>query len=68
MDGSATHGGGHCQFGVFRDNDWDTAVVLGHQFDDCLTGAENYSIPLDFQDVSVNFTFFWIWHNKFGNR
>jgi hypothetical protein len=66
LEGSATHGGGHCQFGVTYDD--STFVVLKTVTDNCLTSGMNYNFDLPSNIPSGDITVFWTWINRIGNR
>lgn len=65
LEGTAVHGGGHCQFGItFDDN---TFVVLKTVIGDCLTSSMSYDMDLP-SGLSGDVTVFWTWINRIGNR
>lgn len=66
LEGSATHGGGHCQFGVTYDD--SKFVVLRTVTDNCLTGGMTYDFDLPSNIPSGDITVFWTWVNRIGNR
>lgn len=71
IDGSANHGGGHCQFALSYDNG-NTFVVI-HTIGDgeCVKTAApyTYQIPLPATTPSAtSVTFAWTWINAIGNR
>ena len=66
LEGSATHGGGHCQFGVTYDD--SKFVVLRTVTDNCLTGGMTYDFDLPSNIPSGDITVFWTWINRIGNR
>jgi hypothetical protein len=66
LEGSAVHGGGHCQFGVTYDD--NTFVVLRTVTDNCLTGGMTYDFDLPENIPSGDITVFWTWVNRIGNR
>ncbi len=66
LEGSAIHGGGHCQFGVTYDD--NTFVVLKTVIGDCLISGMNYNFDLPPNIPSGDITVFWTWVNKIGNR
>jgi hypothetical protein len=66
LEGSATHGGGHCQFGVTYDD--STFVVLKTVTDNCLISGMEYSFDLPSNIPSGDITVFWTWVNRLGNR
>lgn len=66
LEGTAIHGGGHCQFGLSYDN--SNFVVLMQVLDNCLIDSMTYNVPIP-EDVPDGYTiFFWTWINKIGNR
>uniref|UniRef100_A0A6C0E1M3 Chitin-binding type-4 domain-containing protein n=1 Tax=viral metagenome TaxID=1070528 RepID=A0A6C0E1M3_9ZZZZ len=66
LEGTATHEGGHCQFGVsFDDN---TFVVLKTVMDSCLLNGLQFDLQLPENIPSGDVTMFWTWVNKIGNR
>ena len=66
LEGSATHGGGHCQFGVTYDD--STFVVLKTVTDNCLISGMDYNFDLPSNIPSGDITVFWTWVNRLGNR
>lgn len=66
LEGSATHGGGHCQFGITYDN--KEFVVLRTVISDCLLTGMTYNIELPSNIPSGEVTIFWTWINRIGNR
>jgi len=66
LQGSAIHGGGHCQFGITT-NDKEF-IVLNTVIKNCLLGGMTYSfqLPSDFPETDI--TVFWTWVNAIGNR
>jgi hypothetical protein len=66
LEGSAVHGGGHCQFGVTYDD--SKFVVLKTVIGDCLTGGMTYNFDLPSNIPSGDITVFWTWINRIGNR
>ena len=66
LEGSAIHGGGHCQFGVTYDD--SKFVVLKTVIGNCLTSGMNYNFDLPPNIPSGDITVFWTWINKIGNR
>ena len=66
IEGSATHGGGHCQFGItINDNDF---VVLKTVKSNCLLNGMSYTFSLPDNIPSTDITVFWSWINALGNR
>jgi hypothetical protein len=66
LEGSAIHGGGHCQFGISYDN--ANFVVLKTVVRNCLLNSMSYDFDLP-DDVSNTKTIvFWTWINAIGNR
>jgi hypothetical protein len=53
IGGSAIHGGGNCQFGIMKNHNWDTAVVLMTVLENCLVGTTSYTMPLDLGSVGT---------------
>jgi len=66
LEGSATHGGGHCQFGITYDD--RTFIVLKTVLDDCLVNSMSYEMELPNNIPSDDVTIFWTWMNRIGNR
>jgi hypothetical protein len=66
LEGTAVHGGGHCQFGVTYDD--STFVVLKTVTDNCLISGMNYNFDLPSNIPSGDITVFWTWVNRIGNR
>lgn len=66
LEGTAVHGGGHCQFGISYDD--RNFVVLKTVLSNCLLDSMSYSfmIPEDARGQGV--TVFWTWINRIGNR
>jgi hypothetical protein len=66
LEGTVTHGGGHCQFGIsFNDRDF---VVLHTVMTNCLLTGMTYEFPLPSNTPSGLATVFWTWVNAIGNR
>ena len=66
LEGSAIHGGGHCQFGITYD---DTHfLVLKTVIRNCLLDTMTYQFTLPSNTPSGNLTLFWTWVNAIGNR
>lgn len=66
LEGTATHGGGHCQFGITYDD--DTFIVLKTVMETCLIDGMSYTFNLPSNTPSGEVTVFWTWINKIGNR
>ena len=69
MGGSASHGGGHCQFSLsYNDRDFVALKTIIH---DCFIGAEGKSIQVKLPENTPpcdRCTFSWSWVNAQGNR
>lgn len=66
LEGTATHGGGHCQFGVSYDN--QNFVVLKTVLDNCLLDTMTYTFDLPSNAPDGKLVVFWAWINRIGNR
>ena len=66
LEGTAVHGGGHCQFGVSYDD--KTFVVLRTIIGNCLLDTKSYSFDLPQNSKGGDMTIFWTWINRIGNR
>ena len=66
LEGTAVHGGGHCQFGVSYDD--KTFVVLRTVIANCLLDTKSYSFDLPQNSKGGGMTIFWTWINRIGNR
>jgi hypothetical protein len=66
LEGTAVHGGGHCQFGVSYDD--KTFVVLTTVIGNCLLDTKSYSFDLPQNSKGGDMTIFWTWINRIGNR
>lgn len=66
LEGSAIHGGGHCQFGISYDD--NTFIVLKSVIRSCLITGMSYDVQLPNNIPSGDVTFFWTWVNAVGNR
>lgn len=66
LEGSATHGGGHCQFGISYDN--VNFVVLKTVIRNCLLSSMSYSFDLPPNAPNTKTIVFWTWINAIGNR
>lgn len=66
LEGSAIHGGGHCQFGItYNDNDF---LVLKTIIRSCLIDGMTYEFDLPANTPEGSLTVFWTWVNAVGNR
>ena len=66
LEGTATHGGGHCQFGVSYDN--SNFLVLKTVLNSCLLDSMTYDFDLPEDAPGGKMTIFWSWVNRVGNR
>ncbi|NBU34285.1 hypothetical protein EB118_06980 [bacterium] len=66
LEGTAIHGGGHCQFGVSFDD--RTFVVLETIVRNCLLTGMSYPIDIPSSIGTGPVTLFWTWINAIGNR
>jgi hypothetical protein len=67
LAGSATHGGGSCQFGLSYDGG-KTILVLHSAIGGCpLKSNYSFSIPAEVP-AADKALFVWTWQNKIGNR
>ena len=66
LEGTATHGGGHCQFGISYDD--NNFVVLKTVLNECLLNTMSYSYEIPTYARGDNITVFWTWINRIGNR
>ncbi|NDD83679.1 hypothetical protein EBZ38_05265 [bacterium] len=66
LEGTATHNGGHCQFGLSYDD--VTFVVLKTVVKNCLLGGMSYTIDIPNTVPPGDVTVFWTWINSIGNR
>lgn len=67
LDGTATHGGGSCQFSVSFDQG-KTFAVIASIIDGCPVGL-HFDIPIPANlPAQKKATFAWTWHNLIGNR
>lgn len=66
LEGSAIHGGGHCQFGISYDN--VNFVVLKTVTKNCLLSSMSYSFQLPPTVPNTKTIVFWTWINAIGNR
>ncbi|KAI9220748.1 hypothetical protein BC828DRAFT_347980 [Blastocladiella britannica] len=69
FDGSAVHGGGHCQFALSYDND-KTFVVVDTVIRECLRSGGGYTTQVTIPATAPSgpATFAWSWINAIGNR
>ena len=66
LEGSAVHGGGHCQFGItYNDNEF---LVLKTVIRSCLMNSMTYEFQLPQNTPQGPVTVFWTWINAIGNR
>jgi len=66
LEGTAIHGGGHCQFGIsYNDKDF---LVLKTVLYTCLLDSLTYTFDLPSGTPNGRVTVFWTWINKIGNR
>lgn len=66
LEGTATHGGGHCQFGISYDN--QNFVVLKTVLKTCLLDTMTFTFDLPSNAPDGNLIVFWTWINRIGNR
>lgn len=66
LEGTAVHGGGHCQFGISYDD--KNFVVLKTVLNNCLLDTMSYSYEIPTYAKGDNITVFWTWINRIGNR
>ena len=66
LEGTAIHGGGHCQFGISYDN--SNFIVLYTVLNSCLLDSMTYSFDLPDNAPGGKMTVFWTWVNRVGNR
>ena len=66
LEGSATHGGGHCQFGITYNN--HDFLVLKTIIHSCLIDSMSYDFQLPDNTPDGHVTIFWSWVNAIGNR
>jgi hypothetical protein len=66
LEGTATHGGGHCQFGISYDD--KTFVVLKTVINNCLLDTMSYVVQFPRNLSNQPVTLFWTWVNAIGNR
>lgn len=66
LEGTAIHGGGHCQFGISYDN--KNFIVLKTVLNSCLLDSMSYTFKLPNNAPGGNLTVFWTWINRIGNR
>jgi hypothetical protein len=66
LEGTAIHGGGHCQFGItYNDHDF---LVLKTVIRSCLLDSMSYEFNLPTNTPSGDVTVFWTWVNAIGHR
>lgn len=66
LEGTATHEGGHCQFGITYDG--NTFLVLETIRSNCLLNGLSFTLNLPQNIPDGEVTLFWSWVNKIGNR
>ena len=66
LEGSATHGGGHCQFGISYDD--TNFLVLKTVLNTCLLDSMTYTFNLPSNAPGGNAIVFWTWINRIGHR
>ena len=66
LEGTAVHGGGHCQFGVSYDD--SKFLVLKTVLNSCLLDSMTYDFDLPENAPGGKMTVFWTWVNRVGNR
>lgn len=66
LEGTAVHGGGHCQFGISYDD--RNFVVLKTVVSNCLLDSMSYSFDIPENAKGDDVTVFWTWINRIGNR
>jgi hypothetical protein len=66
LEGTAVHGGGHCQFGISYDN--KNFLVLKTVLNSCLLDSMTYTFNLPDNAPGNNLIVFWTWVNRIGNR
>jgi hypothetical protein len=66
LEGTAVHGGGHCQFGISYDD--RNFVVLKTVLTNCLLDSMSYSFQIPEDTRGKGVTVFWTWINRIGNR
>ena len=66
LEGSAIHGGGHCQFGISYDN--VNFLVLKTVPKNCLLNSMTYDFDLPDNVANTKTIVFWTWINAIGNR
>ncbi|KAJ2659026.1 hypothetical protein IWW48_003735 [Coemansia sp. RSA 1200] len=68
FEGSATHGGGHCQWSISYDGG-KTFVMLHQELGHCFSSGNSYTFSLPSNLPSSNKAVFaWTWVNAIGNR
>jgi hypothetical protein len=66
LEGTAVHGGGHCQFGISYDN--QNFLVLKTVLNSCLLDSMTYTFNLPDNAPGGDLIIFWTWVNRIGNR
>jgi hypothetical protein len=66
LEGTAVHGGGHCQFGISYDN--KNFLVLKTVLNSCLLDTMTYTFNLPDNAPGSDLIVFWTWINRIGNR
>ncbi|KAJ9069636.1 hypothetical protein DSO57_1016447 [Entomophthora muscae] len=66
LDGSATHGGGHCQFAMSFDG--QDFVVIQTELGTCLKSGKSFSVQIPKNFPSGKAVFAWVWNNRVSNR
>jgi hypothetical protein len=66
LEGTAVHGGGHCQFGISYDN--KNFLVLKTVLNSCLLDSMTYTFNLPDNAPGGDLIVFWTWVNRIGNR
>ena len=66
LEGTAVHGGGHCQFGISYDD--SNFIVLKTVLNSCLLDSMTYDFDLPENAPGGKMTVFWSWVNRVGNR
>lgn len=66
LEGTAVHGGGHCQFGISYDN--YNFLVLKTVLNSCLLDTMTYTFNLPDNAPGGDLIVFWTWINRIGNR
>ncbi|KAJ9086610.1 hypothetical protein DSO57_1002332 [Entomophthora muscae] len=66
LGGSATHGGGHCQFAMSFDG--QDFVVIQTELGTCLKSGKSFPVQIPKNFPSGRAVFAWVWNNRVGNR